>query len=1103
MKHNKFLHVIIILVFALLLGFYSLPGTTQKSLLPFLPDNFVQNKINLGLDLQGGSQLDYKIDLSKVPEKDRSSIINGIISVIQKRVNSLGVSEPHIYSSTVGEEHHIIVELAGIKDLNKAKATVGKTIQLEFKTARTAPDPNHAKKIQATAQKALETFKAGKEDFQVFGAEQEESNSDTVKYTKSTKWQFGDQINTNILKQLQTLKTGEISPNVFQIDKEVTLGTNGSLVQQKGYNIIQLIAKQKVDRTIKVQRSVKTADILIAYKGAVKAEASVTRTQDEAKKLAASIQAKATANPANFDKLVKQYSNDTATKNKAGINSTPVTANSKVYVKEYTDAAMALQKANDISAVIPTTFGYQIIKAIEITKANTHTEKQEQYKYARLFYNSADSHWVKTGLNGQFFQRADVTFDKYVNPQVSITFNAEGAKKFETLTGKNIGKQIAIFVGGNLISAPVVNQKISGGKAVIQGRFTIKEAENLARDLNTGAIPAPIVLVGQYTIGASLGAQALNNSIFAGLIGFFLVILFMIGYYRFAGLIAAIALTIYTIIMFFLIKSTIPFQYSLPISIAIFIYLIMRILNNKESGPEKLLTLILSCFILFFLSFILSTPIVLTLAGIAGIVLSIGMAVDANILIFERVKEEIRDGRELNSAIQVGFDRAWSSIKDSNFSSLITCGILFYFGSSIIQGFAFNLGAGILISMFTAITITRVLLAAACHTRLGHYLGFFGFPKRKDAKPLQVIGRRKLFYSISITFILLSILGLFVFGLRPGMDFTGGSLMEIKFDNPPTFNQITKALADSQKNINNAATAAIPTTGTTPPSAKGTVPTTNYTIGTNGKITQTSSPSTTNNTTSPSTTVSPTPESKLDLGTPEIYNSNDAIIIKTKSMSADQHDQIIRNLKAKFGNLTENRFESIGPTVGASLRYKALFAVLLASLMIVFYVAFAFRKVPRSVGKWRFGVSTIIALAHDLIIMVGIYITLGYILNLEVDALFITALLTTMGFSVHDSIVVLDRLREKLKAPPKDMTLEDMTNLSVNETMSRSINTSFTVALALLALVIWGPDTIRAFNIAILIGIIVGTYSSIFIASFVLVDWYNWAMLKKTAKEKN
>jgi preprotein translocase subunit SecD len=285
---------------------------------------------------------------------------------------------------------------------------------------------------------------------------------------------------------------------------------------------------------------------------------------------------------------------------------------------------------------------------------------------------SADDAFVTTGLSGKQLKRASLEFEQRTGvPQILLQFDAEGTKLFSDLTTRSVGKRIAIFLDGQVLSAPTVNTAITNGQAVITGQFTVAEARDLVTRLNSGALPVPIKLIEQQNVGATLGLQSVQKSVAAGLIGFAIVALFMIIYYRLPGVLAVLALTIYTFL-----------------SLAIF----------KIFG------------------------VTLTLAGIAGFILSVGMAVDANILIFERMKEELRKGKTLNQSIEDGFNRAWLSVRDSNFSSLITTLILAYFGSSIIRGFAVTLAMGILVSMFTAITVTRTFLRLLVgHNLLVHH----------------------------------------------------------------------------------------------------------------------------------------------------------------------------------------------------------------------------------------------------------------------------------------------------------------------------------------------------------------------------------------------
>ncbi len=315
--------------------------------------------------------------------------------------------------------------------------------------------------------------------------------------------------------------------------------------------------------------------------------------------------------------------------------------------------------------LVQTSYGYHIIKKEEEKTVQENGQSALEVRARHILFQTKSEQnlsqqFIQTGLTGKQLKRADVAFDKNTGkPYVSLQFNTEGAKLFEDITGRNVGKPLAIYLDGSPISTPVVQQKITGGLASIEGNFTLDEAKQLVRRLNAGALPIPITLVSQQTVGATLGQESVDRSLFAGLLGVLLVSVFMIIYYRFPGVLAVCSLLIYTLLV-----------------LAIF----------------KLL------------------PVTLTLAGVAGFILSIGMAVDANVLIFERTKEELRLGKPMNFSIEEGFKRAWLSIRDSNVSSLITVFILGWLGTSIVKGFAITLGIGIVVSMFSAITITRTFL---------------------------------------------------------------------------------------------------------------------------------------------------------------------------------------------------------------------------------------------------------------------------------------------------------------------------------------------------------------------------------------------------------
>ena len=1072
--------ILVVVIVALFLGYFDAPNEVQKTIIPDVPKSILDQKLHLGLDLQGGAQLDFKIDMRKVPENDRENIIDGVMEVIEKRVNRLGVSEPNIYSANYGDEAHIIVELAEtnvssqedvdtylspdkkleelnedekkIISLEKAKATVGKTIQLEFKEEKKTMDPQEKDKVKELAQKALDKINGGTK-FSVVGQEDQQAFPGKVSY-ETRDYTFESQLDTKTKENLSNLEIGYNTKSLIELSGNYTI-KDGEFIEDSNYSILKLVDKKE---EVKNAKEVDVNHILIAYSGAQNADSTVTRNEDEAYTLAKEVKEKL-GKGEDFSQLAKENSDDTSNKENGGKLTDPVSDSSN-YDSTFTEAALKLTKVGELSDIVKTPFGYHIIKAEQLRE----NVKELKYKYEIISYSTVPDPWQATGLTGEHFVRADVEMDSYFKPYITLQFNDEGGKLFGEITGRNIGKKVAIFVGGEKISDPVVNEKIETGSAQITGRFTADEAKQLARDLNTGAIPAPIILAGEYTIGATLGQEALSNSIWAGLAGLVLIMIFMTIYYRLPGFVASIALAMYSIILLFLIKSSLHLGIALLISLVIFIFLIFKVVNNKDSAWEKFLSFLLSCVAFFFLTYLLKTGVVLTLAGVAGIIISIGMAVDANVLIFERVKEELNEGKTLRTAVDNGFTRAWSSIRDSNFSTLITCAVLFYFGSSIIKGFAFNLSAGIIVSMFTAITITRLFLYAFIESGFAKYINLFKPSSAKKSFNYDFIKNSKMWLSISGILFVIAILAIGTFGLNLGLDFKGGSLMELQFKQEITKEKIESSIKEIGVLVNKEIEDSTLTTNTSLGSTsdlKGTVET--------QKV------------------------EKINFDKLQILPSSDnTYIIKTEYLSSDTHDKIIKLLKEKLPEFTEPRFTTIGPTIGKTMLNKALIAIIATSLIIIIYIAMAFRKISKEVSAWRFGVSAIIALIHDITIVTGLFVILGQFVNAEIDSLFITAMLTILGYSVNDTIVVYDRIRENV-LKSKGETIEKITNTALNQTMGRSFNTTISTIIPLFAILLMGYSTIFYFILALTAGIIFGAYSSIFVASPILVYWSKWA----------
>lgn len=591
----------------------------------------------LGLDLLGGSQLVYDADVSGISLADQGQAVEGARDVIEKRVNVFGVSEPLVQVNRgVDGAYRIIVELAGIKDIREAIKKIGETPLLEFKEQRTeAPvlTDEQKKEIESynkEAQKKAESVLGKLLSNGDFAALAKEFSED-----KATKDNGGDlgwvaaKDNADLAKAAEKVGVGKTSKDLAKTTA--------------GFELLKVDGKQI--------KEVEASHILICYQGSEGCQSGLTKDQAYAKIK----ELKAKATPKNFADLAKAESNDAGSKTKGG----SLGFFGKGAMVEPFEKAVFEQKVGTVSYVVESKFGYHIIYK---------TAENFEYKVSHILiktksaedYLGPDSEWKNTELTGKNLKRATVQFNQQDNtPEVSLEFDDQGAKLFEEITGRNVGKPVAIYLDGYPISVPNVNEAISGGKAVITGNFTIVEARDLTKRLNAGALPLPITLVNQQTIGASLGQESVSNSLKAGIVGLILVALFMIIYYRFLGVLSVLALAVYGLL-----------------SLAIF----------------KL------------------WPVTMTLSGIAGFILSIGMAVDANILIFERLKEELRAGKSLSMAIQEGFARAWPSIRDSNFTTILVSLVLIEFSTSVIKGFAVTLLLGVLISMFSAITVTRTLL---------------------------------------------------------------------------------------------------------------------------------------------------------------------------------------------------------------------------------------------------------------------------------------------------------------------------------------------------------------------------------------------------------
>jgi len=601
----------------------------------------------LGLDLQGGTHLVYIADVKNIAESDKPDAISGVRDVIERRVNAFGISEPLVQTNRSGNDWRVTVDLAGVKDISEAIKLIGETPILEFKEESTELQPvgeltpeqqqdmdeaNAA--IQAKAEEALAKALAADADFEALAREYSEDptaqdNGGDIGFVAVSGPQQA--LVAGVIDQ--KVRAGAIAPELVKTDE--------------GYNVVKYVEKQSV------LTEVRASHILICWAGSERCENA--RTKEEAKALIDNLKSRATS--ANFAGLAKMNSDD---KSNAAEGGDLGFFAKGAMVKPFEDTAFALSKG-EISDVVETAFGYHLIKVVDRTMGDEyHLNRILLRAKTPADYLPPPSPWKNTQLSGKHLKRASLQFGSQTNePQVGIEFNDEGKQLFADITTANVGRPVAIFLDNQPLSVPTVQEPILEGSAVITGKFTVQEAKLLAKRLNAGALPVPIVLESQQSVGASLGQDSLDKSLFAGLLGFLAIAVFMLIYYRLPGLLAVLALCLYTVLNLALYKLI---------------------------------------------------PVTMTLSGIAGFILSVGMAVDANILIFERMKEELRRGRTLGSAIDEGFHRAWLSIRDSNLTTLISCTILFYTSSSLIKGFALTLGLGVLISMFSAITVSRTLL---------------------------------------------------------------------------------------------------------------------------------------------------------------------------------------------------------------------------------------------------------------------------------------------------------------------------------------------------------------------------------------------------------
>ena len=562
---------------------------------------------------------------------------------------------------------------------------------------------------------------------------------------------------------------------------------------------------------------------------------------------------------------------------------------------------------------------------------------------------------------------------------VSLTFTEEGSKAFADATAANVGKRIAIIYDGQIYSNPVVREAISGGQCQIDGMADYEEANDLAATIRIGSLSLELEELRSNVVGAKLGQEAISTSLKAGAVGFGIVVVFMIAAYLIPGVAASIALALYV----------------------------------------GLIVILLSAF-----------EVTLTLPGIAGIILSVGMAVDANVIIFTRIKEELGVGKTVHSAIKTGFNKALSAIVDGNITTLIAAAVLYFRGSGTVKGFATTLAIGIVLSMFTALFVTRGALMALYHLGFDQ-AKFYGI--KKDGRVWNFLGKKKLCFLISIVMV---VAGWAAMGLNRtqtgkalnyGMDFTGGTSTNVTFNEDLSLEDISSKVVPVVSKITGDA----------------------------------------------------------DVQTQKVAGTNE-VIIKTKTLNVDQRQALEDAMVENFGVEAEKiTAESISGAVSAEMKQDALWAVIVATILMLLYIWFRFKNI-------KFAASAILALVHDVLVVLTFYAVAKW----SVGSTFMACMLTIVGYSINATIVIFDRIRENLAAGRNKETLEELVNKSITQTVTRSINTSLTTFIMVFVLYLMGVSSIREFALPLMVGIVCGTYSSVCVTGAL---WYVMTTRKKKA----
>lgn len=955
--------------------FYKDSIASQKVWFGYTLKQCREKEINLGLDLKGGMNVTMEVSVPDILRAlsgyNTSETFNKAVTMAQQKQAKSGSD----FLSLFFESFYEI-------DPNAQLASVFSTFELKDKVTLNSTNSEVEKVIREEVDGAINnSFKVLRTRIDRFGVVQ--PNIQKLSQTG------------RILIELPGIKDPERVRKLLQ--------GSANLEFWETYDLAEILP-QLVQINAEVAKVNATTEAVNVPAEEAKEEVKVEANADDIDALVDNIAAKDSAAEAEADQeaALEQYKKQNplfAVLNPSVNQAGQAYRGPVVGTVHYTDTAkvMAMLNSSMAKSILP-----RELRLCWTVKAIDDAETFYQLVALKAQTNGRPS------LEGDVITDARADFGQtsaYAN--VSMSMNAEGARDWQRITRDNIGKSIAIVLDGYVYSFPTVQNEIAGGNSQITGNFTVEEAKDLANTLQSGKMPAPARIIQEDVVGPSLGREAIQNGMWSFVLGFILILLYMIFYYGvIPGLIADFALL---------------------------------------------------CNVFLLVGILASFSAVLTLPGIAGIVLTMGMAVDANVLIYERIREELRAGKNLRKAIQDGFQGAISAIIDSNVTSFLTGAILAIFGTGPIKGFAVTYMIGIISSFLTAVFITRLLLEV--------------YAKKDDAKPLtfttkimqnflqntnaNFIGARKVTYIVSGVLIIMGILGVnpHIMGkLNLGIDFTGGRNYIVRFAQPVSTEEVNSSLSNvfmetkAQLDDDETFSLNVITIG----DANQVRISTNYRINDNSD---------------------------------EVDNQIEALLYEgCKPFLAD--NITLDEFKSTEVNPEVGIMQSqkVGPAVASDITRDAFIAVIIALLGIFLYILLRFRN-------FSFSLAALAGLAHDTIIILGLYAILWKVMpfSMEIDQSFIAAILTVIGYSINDTVVVFDRVREYNHLYPKRERLQNM-NDALNHTLSRTFSTSMSTLVVLLAIFCFGGETIRGFVFALLMGVIVGTYSTLCIATPLAYD---------------